>query len=989
MMRKNLLFTLFSICLLAFGHSAAYAQNQVSGVVKDTKNEPLIGVTILVKHTNKATLSDINGTFTINCMPNDTINFAYAGMESVDVAVNGRSTLDVTMSENATQIDQVVVIGYGTARKRDLTTAISVVSTSDIDERPIVNSAEALQGKASGVSVVRPNGQPGSGMVVRVRGSSSITASNDPLYVVDGVPVSNIDFLSPNDIASMQVLKDASSAAIYGSRAANGVVLITTKSGYSGKAQINFSGYVGFQEVSKRMNSLNTAQYSELMGELGAINLPDGLTDQTDWFDETFRTALTQNYQLSISAGNDRMKYYISAGLTDELGVVRGPFYRRFNFRTNVEGKVTNWFKVNANISYSDSESSGIITGTGSNRAGVILSVINTPTYAPIWDSNNPGQYYNNFYGANITHPVENLSRTESNRDKYDRLIGSLSGEITFLPELKLKSTFALDRENGNMTTFLDPVKTAYGRSQYGNSSDQRQQSTVLTWDNILTFDKTMGKHSFGAMAGTSWTYSNWSGAYQQTSHYIDGTIQTGGAGNKVEQNAWTSRTEWAIMSFFARANYNYDSKYLVTANFRADGSSKFAPSGRWGYFPSVSAAWRISGEEFMENATWLNDLKLRAGVGQTGNQSGVSEYGWMQLYNYNRQDWTQPGKENALPTISQANMRNSDLTWETTTQYNIGIDASFFNSRLNISLDAYYKYTTNLLMNVPLPSTASASSILRNEGEMSNRGIEFMINSRNIEAGDFTWTSDLSMSFNRNKLEKLTLQQIYSTCSTSEAISENLVRMTPGQPLGMFWGYISEGVDSETGMIKYRDINGDGKINESDKTYIGNPNPDFTFGFNNTFSWKGLSLNLFFTGSVGNDIYNASRIETEGMYNGNNQSTAVLRRWKTPGQITDMPKASRTTENLVNSTRFVEDGSFFRLKSLTLSYNITSPALKRAGITRLQPYFTADNLFTVTNYSGFDPEVNQWGGNAMVLGVDWGTYPQTRSYIVGINITF
>ncbi len=990
-MNKNLLKRFLVVSFMVLSSVTLYAQSTVKGVVTDQNNLPMVGATVNVKGNINGTITDLDGLYTINCSLSDTLVFRYVGMTTIEEVVAGRTNIDVTMVADAEDIETVVVIGYGSVRKKDLTSAVSVVSTKDIDERPIVNAAEALQGKAAGVSVLSPSGQPGSGMVVRVRGNSSVTASNDPLYVVDGVPVSNIDFLSPNDIASLQILKDASSAAIYGSRAANGVVLITTKNGRSGEAQINFSSYVGIEQVSNRIESLNAAQYTDLMNELGAISLPQNLTDQTDWFDETFRDALTQNYQLSISGGNDKSRYYISAGYTDEQGVVNGPFFKRYNFRSNVESQVKDWFKLSANLTYSDTESTDIITGTGSNRGGVILSVINTPTYAPIWDPENPGQFYNNFYGANITNPVENISRTDDNRNRYNRLIGSISGEITFIPELKLKSSFSLDREHSINTTFLDPKESAYGRQLYGSSSDSRAQNTVVTWDNVLTYDKIIDeKHAINAMAGTSWTTSNWFGSYQNTTHYIDGSIITGNAGNKVEQNAWTSQSQWGIMSLFARANYSFDGKYIVSANFRADGSSKFAPSGRWGYFPSVSAAWRISSEDFMTDASsWLSDLKLRGGWGQTGNQSGVSDYGWMQLYNYNRQDWTRPGMENALPTLSVANMSNPDLTWETTSQYNLGLDVSLFKSRVNLTIDAYYKYTTNLLMHVPLPSTAIASSILRNEGEMSNRGIEFMIDARVIENEDFSWASNLSMSFNRNRLEALELQQIYTTAQTSEAVSENLVRLAPGQPLGMFWGYISEGVDPETGMIVYKDITGDGRVNESDKTYIGDPNPDFTFGFNNNFRYKGFSLDLFFTGSVGNDIYNASRIETEGMYNGNNQSTAVLDRWTTPGQITDMPKASRTTENLVNSTRFVEDGSYIRLKAVTLSYDFKTPGLERIGITRLQPYFTANNLFTLTNYSGFDPEVNQWGGNAMVQGIDWGSYPQVRSYVVGINITF
>jgi TonB-linked SusC/RagA family outer membrane protein len=730
------------------------------------------------------------------------------------------------------------------------------------------------------------------------------------------------------------------------------------------------------------------AQYSDLMKEIGRVNLPEGLTDQTNWFDETYRTGVTQNYQLSFSNGNDKMKYYVSGGYTKEDGVIKVAYYERYNLRANLENQIRSWLKFNTNFAYSDYSSNGIVSGQGANRAGVVLSVINTPSYATIWDSENPGQYNNNFYGANITHPVENMSRTADNKTNNNRLVGSVSGEITFLPELKFKTTTSIDRVYYHNTSFLDPKKTEYGRSQYGNATDNRSLTTIMVFDNIMNYDKTFGKHSFNVMAGTSGTTSKWSQSYQSVSHFMNSEIKTLNAGNKVSQGNGTSAADWSIMSYLGRVAYNYDSKYLFTANFRSDGSSKLSPTKRWGYFPSFSAAWRISSEEFMKDITWIDDLKLRGGWGQTGNQSGISDYAYLQRYNITRQNWWETGKENAMVILSPANMKNQDLSWETTSQTNIGVDLSMFSSRLVFNADAYYKYTTDLLMDVPLPSTADVSSITRNEGEMVNKGIEFAISSKNL-VNKLKWDTDFNISFNRNEVKKFTLQDIYYFAQTSEATSENVVRMTSGQPLGMFWGYINDGVDPETGDLIYRDLDGNGKITSSDKSYIGNPNPDFTFGLTNNLSYKGFNLNIFFQGSVGNDIYNASRMETEGMYDAKNQSTEVLNRWRIPGQITDMPRAVATTDNLKASTRFIEDGSFMRLKTVTLSYNFSGGLLKKWNIGRLQPYFTAQNLFTLTNYSGFDPEVNQWGGSATVQGIDWGTYPQVRSYVFGVNVEF
>jgi TonB-linked SusC/RagA family outer membrane protein len=445
-------------------------------------------------------------------------------------------------------------------------------------------------------------------------------------------------------------------------------------------------------------------------------------------------------------------------------------------------------------------------------------------------------------------------------------------------------------------------------------------------------------------------------------------------------------------MSLLGRVSYNYQSKYLLTANFRADGSSKLAPGHKWGYFPSFSAAWRISAEPFMHDLTAINDLKLRVGWGQAGNQSGIGDYQYRGLYDFQRVNWWETGQSNAVPGRVPTVMDNIDLTWETTTTSDIGFDLSLLKGRLAITADAYYRYTTNLLMLVGMPANVGIANLERNEGEMSNKGFEFTIDSRNVE-GKFTWTTNLNFSLNRNKVEKFVLQHTYYYGNTSEATSESIVRMVPGIPLSQFYGYISEGVDPETGNLIYKDINHDGKINLSDKTYIGDPNPDFVYGFTNTFTFKGFNLNIFFQGSQGNDIYNSSRMETEGMYDAKNQSTRVLDRWRRPGQVTYMPKATSAKDNLLASTRFVEDGSYLRLKTLTLSYDVSLKLMKKWKITKVQPYFTAQNVLTFTNYKGFDPEVNEFGTNpdlqGVVQGVDWGTYPQSKSYILGLNVEF
>lgn len=834
-------------------------------------------------------------------------------------------------------------------------------------------------------------------MTVRIRGASSIASSNDPLYVVDGVPVGEgsyaIAYLSPNDIESMSILKDASSAAIYGSRGANGVVLITTRQGkVSSGPQINFSAYCGISNVTKTYDVLNVEQYRDLMNEINVgVNLPEGLKDETDWFDETYRTGISQNYQVSVSNANDRMKYYLGAGYSDEQGIFRVAYNKRYNVKANFESDLFKWISVGANVAYSHYRNNGIISGTGSNRAGVVLSVINTPTYAKVWDETNPDWYWDDFYGANLTTPEENMARTENNYSETDRLLLTGYATIKFHKNLNFKSTVTMDRRWVHSFEFLDPIHTSYGRSQHGTASDTRSDDMRMVYDNILTYNNTWGgKHNFEAMGGTSATTSKWEQLSGSRSYfspdYGNALWGLSGGNNGGLRGQSQDFAEWAIMSYLARVSYNYDSKYYVTVNFRADGSSKLAPGHKWGYFPSASAAWRLSAEPWLKDVPWLSDLKLRVGWGQSGNQSGLGDYAWVQAYGTNYYNWTEEQYAQAVPTLGgKTNIGNRELTWETTTQTNVGIDFAVLDNKLTFTLDGYYKYTRDLLLNVPMPDPNP--SLFRNEGEMSNWGLELALSSVNFDRKGFRWTTDFNISMNRNRLEKLDLQQVYYYATTSEALSESVIRMTPGQPLSMFWGYKALGVDPETGMMIYEDISGDGKISDVDKQYIGNANPDFIFGMTNTLSWKGINLSFLITGSVGNDIYNASKIEMVGMYTGANQITDVLRRWRVPGQITDIPKAGEL-DNLRASTRWVEDGSYLKIKNITLSYDITHPKLKKANISRIQPYITLDNMITFTNYSGYDPEMSQWS-DAYQTGIDWGTYPNIRTVIFGVNIDF
>lgn len=988
MKTKRILMLLSVLALfMSVPFAVSAAPITVNGTVVDETGEPVIGATVMVKGTSVGASTDLDGKFSFQAEKGAKIIVTSVGYTSVEV--KAQPELKITLKEDQALLDEVVVIGYGQVKRRDVTTAISTVDKKEIQNRPLVTAGQALQGKAAGVQVIQGTGQPGSEPAIRIRGASSFNGDNDPLYVVDGVVTSSIKYLAPTEIESMQVLKDASAAAIYGSRAANGVILITTKGADSEKAKVSLSLSYGVTDVVNKFDVLNVAQYKELQDEIvGGIALPDGLTDQTDWFKETYKTGSTQNYQVSIAQKGKSMSYYISGGYARDKGIIQSSFYQRYNFRVKVDGEIRKWLKIGANVAYSDAMSNaGGAFGTGANQGGVVLAVINTPTYAPVWDPENPGQYYSNFYGmANYGSPAENQARTANTRYRLHYFLATGDLLFTILPNLTLQSKYTLRRNNGHDTTFRDPISTQAGRDAHGKGTDARNTNTQQMWDNILNYNLELKAHRLDVMLGSSWTDSDYRNSYIEGSCFRDGDIQTLNAANKISWDSTaTNITEWGILSFFGRVAYNFDSRYLVTANLRYDGSSRLHPDRRWKAFPSFSAAWRASEESFLKNVGWISDLKLRGGWGKTGNQGGIGEYAYLQRYGYNRVEWWVAGNEFSAPSIKQSNLRTPDLTWETTTSTDIGVDFSIFNGRWQFNADWYYKKTTNMLMTVALPAgSAVASSIQRNEGAMTNKGFEFSIYSHNIQ-GEFSWATSLNMSFNRNRLDDLQLKKIYTSVNAPSS-NEDIVRNEPGRPLSGFYGYIADGVDPETGDMIYRDLNGDGRISASDRTYIGDPNPDFTYGMTNTFSWKGFDLSIFIQGSYGNDIYNLSRHNTEGMFDGKNQTTVVLDRWRIPGQITDVPRASFT---LRNSTYFVEDGSYLRLKNISLSYNFSGKWMKKIGLSRLQPYFTATNLLTWTKYKGMDPEVNQYGNSGAVQGVDYGTYPHCRSYVFGLNVEF
>lgn len=983
---------MLSVAFLCFTMTAVAQMIKVSGVVLDTHQEPVIGATVKVIGTGSGTVTDIDGKFSLEANRSARVSISYVGFKTLELRV--QPNMHVVMEEEANILSEVVAIGYGSVKRKDVTTAVSSVNTEDLETRPIVSAVQGMQGKAAGLQISQANGQPGSAPTIRVRGTTSLNGSNNPLYVVDGVPVDNIDYLSANDIDNIQILKDASSAAIYGSRAANGVVIIGTKQGKSGVAKVSLSAHYAFNTVRDNQDPLNAEEYKDLINDMNekgvlSLKLPAELRDRTDWKKEVYRTGNVQNYQLAITNGNDKLRYYLSGGYTGENGVIVSSSYKRYNMRGSLENEISKWLTFNGSVAYSDYtfKGTGIISGTSSDRGGVVPAILSTPTYAPIWDPARPGQYYTDFYGVNVDGPLENIARTKDNKSQYNKLLATGKFIVTFIPELTLTSTISFDRSSSIVTNFLDPKLTREGRNQNGTGYDGRSTGTVWTIDNVLNWKKNFDKHGLDAMVGSSWTQSDWSQNYVNGSDYADDLFRTLNAANKISWNGTgSSASDWKIFSFFGRLQYNWNSTYMLTANLRADGSSRLAPGHRWGIFPSFSGAWRISYENFMKDIEWIDDMKIRGGWGQTGNQSGLGDYGYLALYNFGRIQWWETGNEHAVPTRTQGSLSNPELTWETTSQMDIGFDLTMLRNRLTFYFDWYYKKTSDMLMHITLPAgSAAARNLTYNGGEIENKGMEFSIDSKNL-TGNFKWNTNFNISFNRNKLTRLELVPVYWGAVTNDNVGQSVVRNAVGHPLGAFWGYVADGVDRETGDMIYRDVNEDGIVSASDRTYIGDPNPDFTYGLTNTFSWKGLNLSILVQGSVGNDIYNVSRMESEGMFNGRNQSKGVLDRWRVPGQNKSVP---RVGFNQQNSTYYLEDGSYLRVKDISLSYDVPKNAIDKLHLTRLMPYISFSNLLTWTNYSGRDPEVNQYGNSGGVQGIDWGTYPLNRSFVMGLKVEF
>lgn len=966
--------------VLLFAVTRVSAQNAVTGQVTTASGESLPGVNVLLKGSTVGTITDVDGNYRINATEG-TLVFSFIGYQGQEVEIAGRSVVDIVMQEDITTLEQVVVVGYGTQKRKDITTAVAVIGEEAIQDRPMVSAAEALQGKAAGVQVVQPSGKPGADISVRVRGATSVLAGNEPLYVVDGIPTTDIKGLNPSDISSMSVLKDAASASIYGARAANGVVLITTKRGTANTPVIRFNAYTGVSTLRKNIDVLNTAQYRELMDDvLGAGTVDPSITHNADWPERVFGTGKNESYQLSFSGGSDDSRYMISGNYLNQEGIVDPARFSRYSIRVNLDNDVKKWLKIGTNLNFLSSKTSDTPDNLSSGRGGVIMSALNTPPFLNVYKSDGSGQFDPNPFQPSWENPVAYMEGPDQEVVE-NRLLGNVNGEVYFNEDLTFRTNLGVDLGTYQSDYYLDPFRTVYGRQQNGVGEANKTNSSTWLWENTLTYEKTIGKSSFSLLGGASIQEHRSNNSYLYGTDFpADAAVRTINAANSISGS--TDINEWSLASFFGRATYDYDGRYLLTASLRRDGSSKLAD--RWGTMPSLSAGWRISSESFMQGVDAIDDLKIRVGYGVNGNQEGISNYAQYGLISYSRRQATNPLSG---PAAQQISYGNPDLMWETTTQTNVGVDLAVLESRLVFTFDAYVKKTEDLLLDVQLGSGAGdITHIQTNAGSLENKGLELNVSSINVD-NELRWNTDFNISFNRNKVTGLKFTDVYYY-GRVYSNNQDVAIVREGLPLGSFFGYISDGVDPATGDLMFRDVNGNGIIDPDDRQVIGDAQPDFVFGLTNSLSYKRFDLNIFFQGSVGNDVYNATRVDLEGMFDSKNQSTAVLNRWTPENTNTSIPRPGDIS-NVRNSSRFVEDGSYLRLKSITLAYNFNPDFLNRFGINRLSVYTTGQNLLTFTNYSGFDPEVNAFGRSATELGVDYGTYPQSRTVTFGINLEF
>ncbi|OOG18977.1 hypothetical protein BWD42_03200 [Sphingobacterium sp. CZ-UAM] len=981
----------------------------IGTVIDGTTKEPIEGVTIQLEAVTHSVKTDRNGKFqfvTGQKLP-FTLILTFVGYQKKRVVVN-TSPAVIELSPSSEDLEEVVVVGYGTQKRRDLTGAVASLP-ENLLKQPVSSLDQTLKGGIAGVQVTQTSGQPGGGVSIRIRGGASIQGGNEPLYVIDGFPVYNqtestgvgsgtpvnpLASINPADIESIEVLKDAAATAIYGSRGANGVILVTTKKGKAGHVQLNYDGSIGTQTVLKKIDVLKARDFAILRNDalydanpsLGPNQYRkqselDQLGEGTDWQKAAFRTGRIQNHQLSLSGGAEKVQYFLGANYFDQEGVILNTDFRRLGFRSNINANPFDRLQVGANLSINK-------TNAQIAPAGIVNALLIMPPTATIYEPNGTYTLRNPFENI-FANPIATLKET-TNTSNGLRVLGTSFAQYRILQGLQAKVLFGVDLNNRDDKFYL-PSYIYEGAGSKGEASLGNLNGNSWLNENTLTYTGVIGQHNFNALLGfTQQENKNevFSAGAQNfvTDDLLFNSLQSGSTLTRPSSDTYN----WVLHSYLARVNYNYSNKYYVSASIRRDGSSRFGANNKWGNFPSLAFSWRIINEPFFKQAfPAIDDFKIRTSFGTTGNQEIGQYQSLSTLYSLNYLFGN-----NVVTGFASQRVPNKNLGWETTFQYDAGFDLSLLKNRLQFTADYYYKKTKDLLLNVEIPWTSGYATSLQNFGSVSNQGLEFGLKSKNLQ-GNFSWNTDLNISFNRNKV--LTIGE----GATSYITGNYIIKV--GEPLGTFYGTVIDGIlqlgeESSKGVLTgnanpkagdrvYKDINGDGQFTTAnDRTIIGNAQPDFIFGISNTLSYKGFDLSFLIQGTVGNDLLNINRQNLEMFTGQQNASIDALKRWTTSNPSQLYPRA-KLDPAPVFSNQFVESGSFARLKSLQFGYNFPKEWLKNAHITNLNLYLAAQNLLTWTNYRGFDPEVTS--GSNVQIGTDAGIYPAAKSISIGLSLTF
>jgi TonB-linked SusC/RagA family outer membrane protein len=1010
---------LFLYLLVGIPLAAAAQDRQVTGTVTSAAdNQPLPGANVLIRGTSTGTTTDREGKFSLSVPAAATLVFSYVGFRNQEVEVGNRSEVAVSLALADESLDEVVVIGYGTQKKSDLTGSVASVTAAEVKALPVASVEQSLQGRATGVQVVQGNAAPGGATSVRIRGGNSILGGNEPLYVIDGFPVYNsissdvaaaqpsnvLASINPNDIESVEILKDASATAIYGSRGANGVVIITTKRGKAGKGTIDFEAYYGGQQLRKKLDLLGAAEYAALANER-AVNTgtPPPFPDlgkyphDTDWQDEIFSPAPIQNYTLSFSGGNENNRYSVSGNYFNQEGIIQHSGFARGSVRLNLDNQVNERLRVSTSLTASRAVNERAKTSIFFSN-GIVYSALVAPPLAPVRNEN--GTFYK--IGSIPTadpawnNPVA-LMQGNTNTLTINRMLGNVNAEYTLLDGLTFGVRLGADYFDNTTDAYTD--RTIIEGGTGGRAETAKAGTTNFLNENILTYKKVLNTiHDLNLTAGFSWQQETGTSLRSRSENFVLDVFGNNnlGAGQVTLPNE-SNKARSSLLSWIGRANYILKDKYLFTVTARADGSSRFGTGNKWGFFPSAALAWKLSEESFIRDLGVFSSLKLRTSYGVTGNQE-IGNY--QSLARLSVVTAVMGQNQGNVIGFAATNMANPDLKWETTSQFDVGLDAGFFNNRLNLTAEYYFKKTEDLLALVPLAMSSGFSSILLNLGQINNQGFELGA-SANLLTGRVKWDVNGNFSVNRNEVIQVAVDggEFLAPSITSPIDAPvNIIR--EGQPLSAFYGYQEDGIweaDQTTGSIqptakagdqRYRDLNGDGQINPNDRTILGSPYPDFIYGLNHTVSFKNFDFNLFFQGVQGVTVFNANKFSiADAFARAGNQLAEVQDRWTPENQNVNAkyPRASRTSPLL--SERFFEDGSYLRLRNVTLGYRLPAAGLGIGWLRTARVYVSAQNLLTLTGYSGYDPEVSSTGGSDLRKGIDVGAYPSAKTYLVGVQI--